>query len=199
MNYFSLARRHVMVFVVFTLALFLFACGGVPNHMLFKDDPAINVLDVKPEKGKAALVVARTFWGAPAITFDNYLDKKLIGVAKSKSYFVKTDVAPGVHYVIAKAESTEPVKIKFEPQRIYYIMEFPRVGVWRARVTVKLVTPEELSTSFDDSVKLMVYDINNPGDDMSDKDYQEAVSDYEREAKEGSHKEDVGYKGVPAK
>jgi hypothetical protein len=187
------------------MMLLVSACHGAPGHMLFKDDPALNVFNIKPEKGKAALVVARTFsqnillYGARALVFDNYLDKKMIGVSNSKSYFVKTDVAPGVHYVITKAENVEPVKINFEPQRVYYIMEFPRPGNWRPRVSVVLVTPEELSTSLDSGCRLMVYDTNNPGDDLSDKDYQEAVRDYVREVKEGHHQEDVGYRGVPAK
>lgn len=197
-------RFHFSVLMI-AMLLLASACAGVPEHMLFKDDPALNVFNIKPEKGKAALVVARTFsenillYGARPLVFDNYLDKKMIGVSNSKGYFVKTDVVPGVHYVIAISESMEPVKINFEAQRIYYIMEFPRPGMWRARIAIALVTPEELGTSFDDSVRLMVYDANAPGDDMSDKDYQEAVNDYERELKEGHHKDHIGYKGVAAK
>jgi hypothetical protein len=188
-------------FSLFMIAVLLLvsACGGAPGHMLFKDDPTINVFRIRPEKGKAAIVVARTTSYGGAVEFDTYLDKKMIGVTKGKSYFIKTDVAPGVHYVITKAENAEPVKINFSSKRVYYIQEIPRMGVWKARVSVALVSPKELSTSFDTSCRLVIYDVNNPGDDMSDKDYQEAVNDYEREVKEGHHSEDVRYEGVSTK
>jgi hypothetical protein len=167
--------------------------------MLFKNDPAINIFNIKPEPGKAALVVARTNTYNGYYIFETYLDKKMIGVTQWRSYFVKTDVAPGIHYVITKAQNMEPTKINFEPKRVYYIQEIPRVGFWNnARISVSLVTPEELSISFDNDCKLMVYDTKNPGYDMFDKDYQEALNNYEQEIKEGKHKDDVGYKGVPA-
>ena len=50
----------------------------------------------------------------------------------------------------------------------------------------------------DNGCKLLTYDSKNPGDDLSDEDYKQAVSDYEREVKEGPHKEYEGYRGVPA-
>jgi len=189
-------RFQFSIFVIAILFL-VSACHGSPGHMLFKDDPAINVFKIKPEKGKAALVVTRTInYGGPT-EFETYLDKKMIGVTKWSTYFVITDVDPGVHYVITTAEGSDTAKIKFEPNRVYYIQEVPRPGVWRAHVSVALVTPEELSTSFDSGVKFVVYD--KSGNDMSDKDYQEAIRDYEREVKEGRHKEDAVYRGVPAK
>ncbi|HYA82929.1 MAG TPA: hypothetical protein VEH06_05695 [Candidatus Bathyarchaeia archaeon] len=191
-------RFHFSILMIAILFL-VSACGGGPGHMLFKEDPSLNVFNIKPETGKAALVVARTTSYGGAVEFETYLDNKMIGVTKWKSYFVKTDVAPGVHYVIIIAENVEPVKINFQPKRVYYIQEIPRMGVWKARVSVALVTPEDLRTSFDNDCKLVVYDIKNPGDDLSEKDYQQALRDYDREVKEGSHKEDVGYKGVPVK
>ena len=174
------------------------ACGG-PRHMVSKDDSSINIFQIKPDRGKAALVVARTTGYAGPTEFDTFLDKKMIGVTKRKCYFIKTDITPGVHYVISRAESVEPVRINFEPGKVYYLQHIPRPGVWRARLSVALVTPQELSTSFDSGCKLLVYDVNDPGEDLSDKDFNEAVRDYEREVKEGRHKEDIEYKGVPAK
>ena len=195
----GIMKRFQLGMLMIAMSFFVLACHGAPGHMLFKEDQSINVFNIKPETGKAALVVARTTSYGGAIEFETYIDKKMIGVTKWSSYFVKTDVTPGAHYVITTAENVEPAKINFQPMRVYYIQEIPRMGVWKARVSVALVTPQELSTSFDNGCKLVVYDINNPGDDLSDKDYLDAVRDYEREVKEGHHKEDAGYKGVPAK
>jgi hypothetical protein len=190
-------KRFQFGILMMTLFLLVSACGA-PKHMLFKDDPAINVFNIKPEKGKSALVVVRTARHNDAVFF-TYLDKKMIGVTDGRYYFVKTDVAPGVHYVITTATNVEPVKIKFEPNRVYYIHERPWQEILFTFARVALVTPTDLSTSFDSDCRLVVYDNHNPGDDMSDKDYQKALNDYERELKEGHHKGDAGYKGVPAK
>jgi hypothetical protein len=205
MNRFVLARKLVTLAFALALTLCLLGCAGIPQHMVFRDQSALSVFSIKPEKDKAALVVARSFpenmllYGARPLVFTNYLGKKMIGVSNSKSYFVKTDIEPGVRYVIAVSESMEPVKIAFEPNRIYYLMEFPRPGMWRARIWIKLVTPEELRASFDDGVKLVGYDTNSPGGDMSDEDYQKAISDYEREIKEGKHEDHAEYRGFLSK
>jgi len=93
----------------------------------------------------------------------------------------------------------EPVKVLFEQDRTYYLLQVPRMGVWRARVSVDPVTPETLLSTWDDGVRQLLYNPKDPGDDLSDKDYNEAVMDYERELKEGLHKDHQEYKGFQAK
>jgi hypothetical protein len=123
----------------------------------------------------------------------------MIGVSKWKSYFFKTDVVPGVHYVISKAENMEPVKINFEPDRVYYIHQIPRMGVWKARISIALLTQQELISVCDNSCRLLVYDTKNVGDNLSDDDFKKAVDDYEKDVKEGQHKEYLDYKGMSVK
>ena len=177
----------------------LSACAAsAPRHMMFNNDPTVKIAAIKPDSGKAALVVVRTTKIGGAIEFDTYLDRKMIGVTQWKSYFIKTDIAPGMHYVISKAESMEPVKINFETGRVYYIHQSPRMGVWRARISIALETPEQVMKEFDDGCRLVLFDPKDAGDELSDKDYKQAISDYEREIKEGLHKEFEGYRGVAA-
>jgi hypothetical protein len=183
-----------------TIFMVLSACAHTaPRHMMFKDDPGSTIASVKPDNGKAAIIVARTTKFGGAIEFDTYLDKKMIGVTQWKSYFVRTDIDPGVHYVISKAETMEPVKMNIEANRVYYIQQIPRMGVWKARVSIALVTPDALMKEFDSDCKLVVFDAKDPGEELSDEDYNQAVRDYEREVKEGLHKEHEGYQGVLAK
>jgi hypothetical protein len=192
-------RFQNAVLIIATLLLVSACATSAPRHMMFKEDPTSAISLVKPESGKAALVVGRVTTFGGAIEFDTYLDKVMIGVTQWKSYFFKTDVVPGVHYVISKAENMEPAKINFEPDRVYYIQQIPRMGVWKARLSVAPVTQQELITSCDNSCKLLVYDTKNTGDNLSDDDFRKAVEDYEREVKEGLHKGDMEYKGAPAK
>lgn len=209
---------HFSILMIAMLLLFS-ACGkGVaPVHMMFKDDPAINVFNIKPDKGKAALVVARTYKNAATGELETFLDKKMIGNTKGQSYFVMYNVAPGIHYVIMRPQPqvspgkryTMTLKTNFLPDRVYYIYEVQHLNAGSSGTpyiypnsysrTEAFVTPEELSTIFDDECKRVVYDTANPGDDMSDSEYRDAVNDYEQQVKEGLHKQDAGYNGVPAK
>ena len=101
------------------------------------------------------------------------------------------------------------LKTNFLPDRVYYIYEVQHLNAGSSGTpyiypnsysrTEAFVTPEELSTIFDDECKRVVYDTANPGDDMSDSEYRDAVNDYEQQVKEGLHKQDAGYNGVPAK
>ena len=176
------------------LLLLLTACSG-PSYMIQKDEK-LDIRAIKPVPGKAGLVVARTSSLGFAIEFDTFLDKKMIGVTKGRGYFIKRDVEPGLHYFISRAETHEAGKILFEPDTMYYIHQKPRMGWWRARITLAPVTPEFLFQEMDDSCHLLEYDAKNPGEDLSEQDFKETVIDYEREVTEGLHKDFTDYKGV---
>ena len=176
------------------LLLLLTACSG-PSYMIQKDDKQ-DIRAIKPVPGKAGLVVARTTTLGFAIEFDTFLDRKMIGVTKGRGYFVKRDVEPGLHYFISRAETHEAGKILFEPDTMYYIHQKPRMGVWRARITLTPLTPEAMVQEMDDSCRLLEYDEKNPGADLTEQDFKETIADYERELTEGMHKDFAEYKGV---
>ena len=88
---------HFSILMIAMLLLFS-ACGkGVaPAHMMFKDDPAINVFNIKPDKGKAALVVARTYKNAATGELETFLDKKMIGYTRGKAISSCTTLHPAI-------------------------------------------------------------------------------------------------------
>jgi hypothetical protein len=174
--------------------LLLTACSG-PSYMVQKDDK-VDIRTIRPDPGKSGLVVARTSSLGWAIEFDTFLDRKMIGVTKGRGYFIKKDVEPGLHYLIARAETHEAGKITFEPDTMYYIHQSPRMGWWRARITLTPETLEDLIQQMDESCHLLEYDSKNPGEDLAEKDYKETLIDYEREVTEGMHKDFTDYKGV---
>ena len=193
-------KRNLYGIMIIAVMFLVSGCATTaPRHMMFQDAPSVNISSVKPENGKAALVVVRTTKLGGAIEFDTYLEKKMIGVTQWKSFFVKTDVTPGVYYVFSKAENIETVKINFEPDRVYYIHQSPRMGAWRARVSIALEALDQIMSEFDSDTRYVVYDPKDIGEDLSDEDYAQAVADYEREVKEGLHKEYEGYRGVSGK
>ncbi len=174
------------------------ACSG-PSHMVLKENDKLDIRTVIPEKDMAALVVTRTTSFGFLIEFDTYLDKKMIGVTKGRGFFVKKDIQPGTHYVIAKAESYESAKINFEPNRVYYLHQTPRPGWIRARISMYTQDPAKTVTEMDDDCKLLEYDVKDPGDDLTDEEYNEAVKDYEKDVADGEHKEFSTYRGLEVK
>jgi len=195
-SYYCLYRGGKMMLPMLLLML---AAACSPAHMTKKQD-GFNIMTVKPEPGKAALVVARTTSFGGAINFFNYIDHKFIGVSRGKGCFVKTDIEPGLQYLIARTESLETGKILFEPDKIYYVQETPRIGWVVARVTMTPVSPEHLVEEIgEDGCDYYVIDESDRAEDLTDHEYNEAVTDYEREITEGYHKEFTDYLGFPAK
>jgi hypothetical protein len=186
------ACRVLFVFAV----LGLLAAGCSPSNMVLKPTK-LDVKTVKPAPGKAALVVARTTSMGFAINFFTYIDHDFIGVTRGKSCFVKNDIDPGTKYLIARTESLETGKINFEPDTVYYVQQTPRMGWVVARVTLTPVDREHLISELDDGL-CEEYEINakDVAEKLSEHEYQEAVTDYEREVKEGFHKEFADYKGL---
>jgi len=64
------------------------ASGVLMAYMLSTDNQAINVFKIKPEKGNAALVEARTYQYASYYELETFPDKRMIGRTRGKSYFV---------------------------------------------------------------------------------------------------------------
>lgn len=189
--------RGNKILMLLPLLMLMTACS--PAHMTKKEEN-FNIMTVKPNPGKAALVIARTTSMGGAVNFYNYLDHRFIGVTRGKGCFVKNDIEPGLQYLIARTESLETGKIKFEPDTLYYVQESPRIGWMVARVTLAPVTPQHLAEEIGNSgCTLYEIDANDPAEGLTDHEYKEAVTDYEREVTEGYHKEFTDYKGFKAK
>lgn len=185
------------LWLVIPFILMLTAC--TPAHMVLKQDN-FDIKTVKPDAGKAALVIARTTSFGGAVNFHTYIEQKIIGVTKGKSCIVKNDIEPGVKYVIARTESLEEAKINFEPDHIYYVQQSPRIGWVVARVTMTPMSQEQLLSEIGSKgCTLYEMDINNMADNLTNDEYKEAVTDYERELTEGHHKDFTDYKGVAVK
>lgn len=187
-------KRMLMLFPV---VLLLAACS--PAHMV-KKDQKLDIATIQPDAGKAALVIARTTSFGGAINFFTYIDRKFIGVTKGKGCFVKKDIEPGLQYLIARTESLETGKVTFEPDKVYYVQQTPRLGVWVARVSLTPVTLEHLKQEIgEDGCDWYEIDGKDIAEDLTDHEFQEATTDYEREIKEGYHKEFTEYTGFAAR
>lgn len=183
----SFLQKWFMLCVLLILPVFPGGCAsGI--HMIAKEGkPAISA-----KSDKAVLVIIRTTsfgWGS---VVDNYLDGKMIGQTQGKMFFV-TDVTPGAHYVISHADNTDTARLKFESGRIYLLQQGIYPG-WNITTRFSPITPEEFAKEAQEAT-FVVYDTQHPGKDMSDKDVKEAKDDFEKEVKNGEHKDTLQIKG----
>lgn len=185
--------RKVLLLVALTMPVLLMSCAAGTVHMLDQDiKPKIAV-----KSDKAVLVVVRTTSYGWAIVIDNYIDRKMVGQTRGKSYFM-TDVAPGTHYVMAKAENVAAARINFEAGRIYFLDQGIYMGIWTARTGLSVMTAAEaLKQINEEGCDYRVYNLQNPGEDLDPEDYQETRDDFEKEVKEDPtrHKDTLEYKG----
>jgi hypothetical protein len=198
----SVARRLALA-AVFLTPLFLGACGGY--HMITRD---AKPSDYAVKSQKATLVIIRsTNWSGsvgtitigPGHIVTNYLDKKMIGQTRGKSYFV-TEVKPGTHYIMAQSQNTAVARLNFETGKVYVLQQllFPSLNPFKdiPRTGFTPMNTQDFMKEIKDS-DFLVYDKAHPGDDLPQKDFQEAKDDFEKEAKEdpGRHKDTLHYKG----
>lgn len=121
-----------------TLAAILFllnGCASVPMADL-EQDAKLKSFTVKPDK--AALYVYRNenFGGAVKMTV--LLDGKLLGDTASKTYLY-TEIAPGNHQLISKAENDSVLDFAAVAGKIYYVWQEVKMGFFFARSQLQSV------------------------------------------------------------
>jgi hypothetical protein len=152
--------------------------------------------NITPATDKATLVIVRDATLGFAIVFWNYIDGKLIGETKGKTYIV-TQVNPGRHYVVVTTENTAVAQIDFQPGKIYYLREGITMGIWRARTSgFSPLTAQEAKEAMSKCTYMELDPKNNVGD-MDPKLYQQAIADYHSEIKQNPEgfKDMLEYKG----
>ncbi len=165
-------RILILPVLLFSVPAF-FSCGG-PSYMI-KMDKSPRASSIMPKPGKAALVITRTTSFGSLVEFKTYLDRKLIGVTKGKSYFAKTDIEPGTKYVISWAENGEAVKVHFKANTVYFLQHNVSIGVWQARVVMDAPNAKKLDSGELEGCTYYKYDNTKPGEDLSEVDYKDVI------------------------
>jgi hypothetical protein len=168
------------------LLLFVFI-GCSATHMLVVDKtPALK------SENDATLVIVRLSRGG---AIRNFLDNKLIGESKRKTYFV-TKVSPGEHYVVTGGENTAVVQMNFKTGKVYFLEQDIWPGAWSANAGYSVLTKDEAVKAIKEC-ELWAYDKNNPGEDVDPSTYVEAIRDYniDIKARPNEYKPFLEYQG----
>ena len=122
---------------ILLLALALSACAGTGGSIVQRERPRLGT---RPESATLVLIRPTSYgWG---VTIDNFLDGKLIGRTRGKSYFV-AQIAPGTHYLMARAENISVARLAFEAGKIYFVHEAILPGFWKARTMLSMLPLQE--------------------------------------------------------
>ena len=147
--------------------------GCAATQMIQPEKP----ISLEPRQDSALLVIVRdVFWGG-GVVFWNYLDDKLIGETKGRTY-IATRVKPGPHYVVAATENTGVAHFDFKAGKRYFLQQGVTMGVWRARTSGFFpLTPQQAQESIS-SCTYLELDPKAEAADMAPELYQKAIDEY---------------------
>jgi hypothetical protein len=140
-------RNRVCFFLAASLvAIMLSGCAGaVKNMRTVPPDQAV----ASPVQGKAMVVFMRPATLGFAIQSSVFEVKQdepmLIGIVAAKKK-VAYQVDPGKHLFMVVGESADFMSAQLDANKTYYTLVTPRMGMWKARFSLKPVSAAELQS-----------------------------------------------------
>lgn len=127
-------------------AALLYGCAGTIKHM--EEVPGNPT--VGPDPGKAVVVFMRPSGFGFAIqssVFEVVGDNPtLVGIVAAKTK-VAYQTTPGKHVFMVVSEAADFMSADLQAGKTYHALVTPRMGMWKARFSLKPVTKQELSSS----------------------------------------------------
>lgn len=137
--------RNITVHLVSLLLLVLSGCASSPHMKPVPEDQADYILS--PDKAQIIFMRPSTFGGAvQSSVFEVRTDKdKLVGIVSAQTK-VRYIVEPGTHMFMAIGESADFMKANVAAGKTYYALVTPRMGMWKARFSLKPIKMDQLSS-----------------------------------------------------
>ena len=140
-------RRFSAYFSVLLLALLISGCAGTVKNM--GTVPPDRIVTA-PEEGKSMVVFMRPStlgFGIQSSVFeirgDNHSLAGIVAAKKKVSY----QLEPGEHLFMVVGESADFMSAELEENKTYYALVTPRMGMWKARFSLKPIHADELNSS----------------------------------------------------
>jgi len=133
--------------VFFSYLLLLSGCAGTVKNM--SAVPASEVV-TSPTDGKSMIVFMRPSTLGFAIQSSVFEVKEenvsLAGIVAAKKK-VSYELEPGEHLFMVIGESADFMSAELKPNKTYYALVTPRMGMWKARFSLKPIHSAELSSA----------------------------------------------------
>ncbi len=140
-------QRFSAIFSLLLLVLILSGCAGsVKNMQPVSADEVITA----PDAGKSMVVFMRPSGFGFAIqssVFEINDDKPILAGIVAAKKKVAYQLEPGKHLFMVVSESADFMSAELEAGKTYYALVTPRMGVWKARFSLKPITADELGSS----------------------------------------------------
>jgi len=140
-------RSFSPYFAVLLLALLLSGCAGTVKNM--RTVPPDRIVTA-PEEGKSMVVFMRPSGLGFAIQSSVFEIKgdnpSLVGIVAAKKK-VSYQLEPGKHLFMVVGESADFMSAELEVNKAYYALVIPRMGMWKARFSLKPIHADELNSS----------------------------------------------------
>ena len=117
------------------MILLLTGCASVPMAPLDQDAQAKQFL---PVPKMAALYIYRNETFGAAIPMTVTVNGKALGQTASKTYF-RLNVIPGKYTIESHAESISNLPLSVEAEKLYFVWQEVKMGVWMARSMLQSV------------------------------------------------------------
>src|SRR5262249_21101466 len=122
------------------------ACAGTIKNMR---EVAPGTPEPRPAPGKALVIFMRpsgTGFGVQSSVFAIKDQKpELVGIVAAKAK-VAWQAEPGQHLLMVVGESGDFMGAELAPGKTYYALVTPRMGVWKARFSLRPVVAQELGS-----------------------------------------------------
>jgi hypothetical protein len=135
-----------LALIILAITSLISGCAGTVVHMR---ELAVDKAPVAPAPGKAAVVFLRPSGMGFAIQSSVFEVKGnqslLVGIIAAKTK-VAYQVEPGKRLFMAIGESADFMTADLLPNRTYYVIVAPRMGLWKARFGLEPVRATELNS-----------------------------------------------------
>ncbi len=135
-----------LALIILAIASLISGCAGTVVHM---QELAADKAPVAPAPGKAAVVFLRPSGLGFAIQSSVFEVKDnqslLVGIIAAKTK-VTYQVEPGKRLFMSIGENADFMTADLLPNRTYYVLVTPRMGLWKARFGLEPVRAKELDS-----------------------------------------------------
>jgi len=134
-------------FTALLLVLLLSGCAGTVKNMRVVP---LDQVATAPEEGKSRIVFMRPSSLGYAIQSSVFEIKKgnpsLVGIVAAKKK-LSYSLEPGKHLFMVVGESADFMSAELKADKTYYALVTPRMGLWKARFSLKPIHSGELNSS----------------------------------------------------
>ena len=162
----KIIRNSAPLILLLLISFTLSGCAGAVKNM--RTVPLDQVV-TGPEEGQSMIVFMRPSgmgFGIQSSVFEiDNTEPKLAGIVAAKKK-VAYRIAPGNHLFMVVGESADFMSAELEANKTYYALVTPRMGMWKARFSLRPVHADELNTNqFNDWLKGSVWVEKSPDSD----------------------------------